>query len=161
MTLREMWPLLRPLSRRLALLGWVASAAGMSAGLAVAIASGTRLSPVMSTLQLVAVASMAVAVTSFVTAASVQPRHAGRAAGESPASPERLDVGGFPDTVQSFLLCSLALLAGAVVFALAGLVLRSGPSAQSVAFCQVFFLGAAASGFTFMLFSSVSQRRRT
>ena len=38
-------------------------------------------------------------------------------------------------------------------------LLRSGPSAQSVAFCQVFLLGAAASGFTFMLFSKVTPRR--
>ena len=151
-----MWPLLRPLSRRLALLGWSSSAAGMGAGLAVAIASGTRLSPMMSTLQLVALMSMAVAVASFVTAAAVQPRPPVRGAVESP---ERLEDGEFPDTVQSFLLGSLALLAGAVVFALAGLVLRSGPSAQSVAFCQVFFLGAAASGFTFMLFSRVIGHR--
>jgi len=153
-----MWPLLRPLSRRLALLGWASSAAGMTAGLAVAIASGTRLSPMMNALQLVAVVSMAVAVTSFVTAASVQPRPPVRGAVESPESP---DPGEFPDTVQSFLLGSLALLAGAVVFALAGLVLRSGPSAQSVAFCQVFFLGAAASGFSFMLFSRVAGHRRS
>ena len=160
MTLSEMWPLLRPLSRRLALLGWASSAAGMGAGLAVAIASGTRLSPMMSTLQLVAVASMAVAVASFVTAASVQPRPHVRGALESSDAPDRRDSGEFPDTVQSFLLGSVALLAGAVVFALAGLVLRSGPSAQSVAFCQVFFLGAAASGFTFMLFSRVAGHRR-
>ena len=151
-----MWPLLRPLSRRLALLGWVSSAAGMGAGLAVAIASGTRLSPMMSTLQLVAVVSMAVTVTSFVTAASVQPRPPVQGAAESPDS---LEPGDLPDTVQSLLLGSLTLMAGAVVFALAGLVLRSGPSAQSVAFCQVFFLGATASGFTFMLFSRVAGHR--
>ncbi|BCW68055.1 hypothetical protein NicSoilB4_28180 [Arthrobacter sp. NicSoilB4] len=131
----------------------------MTAGLAIAIASGTRLSPMMSTLQVVAVASMAVAVTSFVTAASVQPRPPVRGSGEAHDARDRLDSSEFPDTVQSFLLGSLALLAGAVVFALAGLVLRSGPSAQSVAFCQVFFLGAAASGFTFMLFSKVSRHR--
>ena len=154
-----MWPLLRPLSRKLALLGWASSAAGMCAGLAVAIASGTRLSPMMSTLQLVAVGAIAVAMTSFVTAASVQPRPPVPDAGESPAPPESLDFGGFPDTVQSFLLGSLALLAGAVIFGLAGLVLRSGPSTQSVAFCLVFLLGAAASGFTFMLFSRVGHRR--
>jgi len=70
----EVWPLLRPLCRRLALLGWASSAAGMAAGLAVAIASGTRLSPVMSTLQLVAGTSMAVSVVAFVTAAALQPR---------------------------------------------------------------------------------------
>ncbi len=65
-----------------------------------------------------------------------------------------------PPTVRSFLLAALALLAGAVVFACAGLVLRNGPSAQSVAFCQVFLLGAAASGFTFMLFSKVAPRQQ-
>lgn len=152
----EMWPLLRPLSRKLALVGWASSAAGMAAGLAIAIASGTRLSPMMNTLQAVAVASMAVAVASFVTAASLQPRQPAH----TTADPrDGYDSGGLPDTVQSFLLGSLALLAGAVVFALAGLVLRSGPSAQSVAFCQVFFLGAAASGFTFMLFSRVAPHR--
>ena len=160
MTLSEMWPLLRPLSRKLALLGWVSSAAGMTAGLAVAIASGTRLSPMMSTMQLVAVVSMAVAVTSFVAAASVQPRPPVQGGVAASESLDRPDSDGFPDTVQSFLLGSLALLAGAVVFALAGLVLRSGPSAQTVAFCQVFFLGAAASGFSFMLFSRVAGRRR-
>lgn len=151
----EMWPLLRPLSRRLALLGWASSAVGMTAGLALAIASGTRLSPMMSTMQLVAVVSMAVAVVSFVAAASLQPRSRVPDAGP----PESLEPGGLPDTVQSFLLGSVALLAGAVVFALAGFLLRTGPSVQSVAFCQVFFLGAAASGFTFMLFSKVSPHR--
>jgi len=160
MTLSEMWPLLRPLSRRLALLGWVSSAAGMGAGLAVAIASGTRLSPMMSTLQLVAVVSMTVAVTSFVTAASVQPRPPVQGAVGSPEAPDSPDLGGFPDTVQSFALGSMTLLAGAVAFALAGLVLRNGPSAQSVAFCQVFFMGAAASGFTFTLFNKVVGHRR-
>lgn len=151
----EMWPLLRPLSRSLALLGWASSAAGMTAGLAIAIASGTRLSPMMSTLQLVAMASTAVAVASFVTAASVQPRPGAL----DDVEPEDPDSGGLPDTVQSLLLGSVALLAGAVVFAVAGLLLRSGPSTQSVAFCQVFFLGAAASGFTFLLFSKVAPRR--
>ncbi|WCI08411.1 hypothetical protein PJ267_19250 [Arthrobacter sp. OVS8] len=151
----EMWPLLRPLSRSLALLGWASSATGMTAGLAIAIASGTRLSPMMSTLQLVAMASTAVAVASFVTAASVQPRPGAL----DDVEPEDPDSGGLPDTVQSLLLGSVALLAGAVVFAVAGLLLRSGPSTQSVAFCQVFFLGAAASGFTFLLFSKVAPRR--
>ncbi|MDI3241510.1 hypothetical protein QK292_06535 [Arthrobacter sp. AL08] len=156
MTLSEMWPLLRPLSRRLALLGWASSAAGMTAGLTVAIASGTRLSPLMSTMQLVSVVAMAVAVASFVTAASLQPRYPAHGGSDSR---DGSGPGEFPDTVQSFLLGSLALLAGAVVFACAGFLLRSGPSDQSVAFCQVFFQGAAASGFTFMLFSRVVGRR--
>ena len=180
MTMSEVWPLLRPLCRKLALLGWASSAAGMAAGLAVAIASGTRLSPMMSTLQLVAALSMAVSVASFVTAAALQPRARSRSQSQSqpqsrsqarvqaavkhgsiaPQGRElQLDYGGeFPATVQAFLLGSLAFLAGAVAFACAGLVLQSGPSVQSVAFCQVFLLGAAASGFTFMLFSKVAPR---
>jgi hypothetical protein len=174
----EVWPLLRPLCRKLALLGWASSAAGMAAGLAVAIASGTRLSPMMSTLQLVAALSMAVSVASFVTAAALQPRARSRSQSQPQSQPQarvqaavkhgsiapqgrelQLDYGGeFPATVQAFLLGSLAFLAGAVAFACAGLVLQSGPSVQSVAFCQVFLLGAAASGFTFMLFSKVAPR---
>ncbi|WP_426979035.1 hypothetical protein ACQCSU_07075 [Pseudarthrobacter sp. O4] len=154
----EMWPLLRPLCRKLALLGWASSAAGMAAGLAVAIASGTRLSPMMSTMQLVASVCMAVSVAAFVTAAALQRRAEARRTAEPRDAELRLETGAeLPATVQSFLLGSLALLAGAVVFACAGLLLRSGPSAQSVAFCQVFLLGAAASGFTFMLFSKVSR----
>ena len=177
MTMSEVWPLLRPLCRKLALLGWASSAAGMAAGLAVAIASGTRLSPMMSTLQLVAALSMAVSVASFVMAAALQPRARSRFSHSQARSQARvqaavkhgsiapqgrelqLDYGGeFPATVQAFLLGSLAFLAGAVAFACAGLVLQSGPSVQSVAFCQVFLLGAAASGFTFMLFSKVAPR---
>lgn len=170
MTMSEVWPLLRPLCRKLALLGWASSAAGMAAGLAVAIASGTRLSPMMSTLQLVAASSMAVSVASFVTAAALQPRARSRSQARVQAAVKhgsiapqgrelQLDYGGeFPATVQAFLLGSLAFLAGAVAFACAGLVLQSGPSVQSVAFCQVFLLGAAASGFTFMLFSKVAPR---
>jgi hypothetical protein len=156
MTMSEMWPQLRPLCRRLALLGWASSAAGMAAGLAVAIASGTRLSALMSTMQLTAGVCMAVAVSAFVTAAALQPR---TSAGPPPPAGDagpRLESGPeLPATVQSLLLGSFVLLAGAVAFACAGLVLRSGPSAQSVAFCQVFLLGAAASGFTFLLFRKV------
>ncbi|MFF2244850.1 hypothetical protein ACFVTM_11785 [Arthrobacter sp. NPDC058130] len=172
MTMSEVWPQLRPLCRRLALLGWASSAAGMAAGLAVAIASGTRLSPMMSTLQLVAGLCMAVSVASFVTAAALQPRARSQARSQALAqkgvnrgssAPRGRDLhldyaGEFPATVQAFLLGSLALLAGAIAFACAGLVLQSGPSVQSVAFCQVFLLGASASGFTFMLFSKVTPR---
>jgi hypothetical protein len=157
MTMSEMWPQLRPLCRRLALLGWASSAAGMAAGLAVAIASGTRLSPEMSTMQLVAAACMAVTVTAFVPAAALQPRAgAGSTAQQGDAGPRPESGAELPATVRSLLQGSLVLLVGAVAFACAGLVLQSGPSAQSVAFCQVFLLGAAASGFTFLLFSKVS-----
>ena len=110
MTMSDVWPQLRPLCRKLALLGWASSAAGMAAGLAVAIASGTRLSPMMSTLQLVAGLCMAVSVASFVTAAALQPRARVRE-GAKPGSvaPRGRDLqldyaGEFPATVQAFLL---------------------------------------------------------
>lgn len=157
----EMWRRLRPLSRRLALLGWAATAAGMAAGLAVAIGTGTRVSPVMGAMQLVAVVSMVVSMASFVPAAALQPRSGAGVPEEGlPAADLRHEAGtGLPETLQSFLLGSLVLLAGAVAFAAAGLVLRSGPSPQSLAFCQVFLLGAAASGFTFLLFSRAAPPR--
>jgi hypothetical protein len=157
MTMSEMWPQLRPLCRRLALLGWASSAAGMAAGLAVAIASGTRLSPQMTTMQLVVAACMAVSVAAFVPAAALQPRNGIGTPAQHGDEELQLESGTkLPATVRSLQQGSLALLGGAVAFACAGLVLQSGPSAQSVAFCQVFLLGAAASGFTFLLFSRVS-----
>jgi hypothetical protein len=160
MTVGELWPHLRPLCRALALLGWLASAAGMAAGLSIAIAGGTSLSPTMQALELISAISMGVAVLSFIAASVLQPRQRSRRAADSRgADAAHEPAGEFPPTIRSFLLASFALLAGAVVFACAGLVLLSGPSAQSVAFCQVFFLGAAASGFTFMLFSKVTPHR--
>jgi hypothetical protein len=157
MTIGELWPRLRPLCRKLALLGWASSVTGMGAGLAVAVASGTSLSATMTALQLVSSVSMGLAVLSFGAAALLQPENRSR---QEPA-PAGRDIpeeraGEFPATVRSFRLGSLTLLAGAVVFACAGLVLSGGPSPQSVAFCQVFLLGAAASGFTFMVFSRVA-----
>jgi len=161
MTLSEMWPQLRPLCRRLALVGWASSVAGMAAGLAVAIASGTRLSPEMSTMQLVAAVCMGVSVTAFVPAAALQPSTGRGSTARHGETGLGLDLGGeLPATVRSFQQGSLALLGGAIAFACAGLVLQSGPSAQSVAFCQVFLLGAAASGFTFLLFKKVSAGSR-
>lgn len=157
MTIGELWPQLRPLCRALALLGWLASAAGMAAGLSIAVASGTSLSPTMLALQLVSAISMGLAIISFVSASLLQPRHRGwrESAGQAGNAGQE-QAGDLLPTIKSFLLGSFALLAGAVAFALAGMLLRSGPSAQSVAFCQVFLLGAAASGFTFMLFSKVA-----
>jgi hypothetical protein len=161
MTIGELWPRLRPLCRALALLGWATSAAGMAAGLSIAIAGGTSLSPTVQALQLVSAVSMGVAVISFIAASRLQPRHHGRQPVEHGRRDAASDPGSeLPPTIRSFLLAAFALLAGAVVFAGAGLVLRSGPSAQSVAFCQVFLLGAAASGFTFMLFSKVAPQHR-
>ncbi|WP_235347414.1 hypothetical protein [Arthrobacter sp. SPG23] len=117
----------------------------------------------MEALQGFSTVSMGVAVISFIAASLLQPRHRGWRAVDHDADGAAPDPGGeLPPTIRSFLLAAFALLTGAVVFACAGLVLRNGPSAQSVAFCQVFLLGAAASGFTFMLFSKVApQRRRT
>ena len=159
MTIGDLWPHLRPLCRALALLGWVTSAAGMAAGLSIAVAGGTSLSPTVQALQLVSAISMGVAVISFIAASLLQPQHRGWRAVEHERSAAADEAAGeMPPTIRSFLLAAFALLAGAVVFACAGLVLRNGPSAQSVAFCQVFLLGAAASGFTFMLFSKVAPR---
>ncbi|MDR6505261.1 hypothetical protein [Arthrobacter oryzae] len=159
MTIGDLWPHLRPLCRALALLGWVTTAVGMAAGLSIAVAGGTSLSPTVQTLQLVSVISMGVAVISFIAASLLQPQQRGWRTEHEGSGPADEAAGEMPPTVRSFLLAAFALLAGAVVFACAGLVLRNGPSAQSVAFCQVFLLGAAASGFTFMLFSKVAPRR--
>lgn len=162
MTMGELWPRLRPLCRTLALVGWLASAAGMGAGLAVAIASGTSLSATMNALQLASSVCMGLAVLSFGAAALLQPDN--REPEQSGTVERDLPddgAGEFPPTVRSFLLGALALLAGAIAFACAGLILNSGPSPQSVAFCQVFLLGAAASGFTFMVFSKVAPSRGT
>ena len=159
MTVGELWPHLRPLCRALALLGWLTSAAGMAAGLSIAVAGGTSLSPTMQTLQLVSAVSMGVAVVSFIVAALLQPQRHGWSS-DHDGSAASTDTGSeMPPTIRSFLLAAFAMLAGAAVFACAGLVLRNGPSAQSVAFCQVFLLGAAASGFSFMLFSKVAPRQ--
>ncbi len=148
-----MWPQIRPLCRRLALLGWISSLAGMSAGLAVAIGGGTSLSPLMSVLQLGAVVCLVITVASFIAAAALARRLDAPSPQETATEPEASDL---PATMRSFLFGSLALLAGAIAFACAGLILRNGPSAQSVAFCQVFLLGAAASGFTFMIFNKAA-----
>ncbi|MEO5780858.1 MULTISPECIES: hypothetical protein [Arthrobacter] len=153
MTMSELWPQIRPLCRRLALLGWISSVAGMSAGLAVAIAGGTSLSPLMSALQLGAVACLAITVVSFIAAAALTRRLDSAPLRDAVADP---DAGDLTATMRNLLFGSVALLAGAIAFACAGLILRNGPSAQSVAFCQVFLLGAAASGFTYMIFSKTT-----
>src|SRR3954449_4560138 len=103
MTMSEVWPRLRPLCRKLALLGWASSPAGMAAGLAVAIASGTRLSPEMSTMQLVAAVCMAVSVTAFVPAAALQPPARSGSTAQHGEAGLGLDLGGeLPATVRSF-----------------------------------------------------------
>lgn len=147
MTMGDLWPLLRPVCRSLALLGWASSAAGMAAGLAVAVASGTSLSPAMAALQRVSSAGMVLAVFSFTAAVLLQPHQ--EAVPE--AAPDPGDE--LPSTLRGFLPGTVVFLLGALAFAGAGLLLRSGPSPQSVAFCQVFGLAAAASGFTYLLFS--------
>ncbi|WP_247041915.1 hypothetical protein [Arthrobacter rhizosphaerae] len=151
MTMGDLWPLLRPVCRRLALLGWASSAAGMAAGLAVAVASGTSLSPAMATLQRVSSAGIVLAVFSFTAAVFLQPHQERAAEAAREAAPDTGEA--LPSTLRSFLPGTVVLLLGAVAFAGAGLLLRSGPSPQSVAFCQVFGLAAAASGFTYLLFT--------
>jgi hypothetical protein len=160
----DLWPLLRSVSRKLALLGWASSAAGVAAGLAVAVASGTSLSPVMTALQRVSGASLGVAIVSFAAAVLLQPQHPPQRHGntasdripEKQIEPSPATSSELPATLRSFLPGALVLLMGAVTFAAAGLVLRSGPSPQSMAFCQVFVLAASASGFTYLLFTRVA-----
>ena len=115
MTIGELWPHLRPLCRALALLGWVTSAAGMGAGLSIAVAGGTSLSPTVQALQLFSAVSMGVAVLSFIAAALLQPRHRGWRAVDHDGGGGAPEPGSeMPPTVKSFLLAAFALLAGAV-----------------------------------------------
>lgn len=101
----------------------------------------------MAALQRVSSAGMVLAVFSFTAAVLLQPHQ--EAVPE--AAPDPGDE--LPSTLRGFLPGTVVFLLGALAFAGAGLLLRSGPSPQSVAFCQVFGLAAAASGFTYLLFS--------
>lgn len=162
----DLWPLLRSVSRKLALLGWASSAAGVAAGLAVAVASGTSLSPVMTAFQRVSAASLGVAIVSFAAAVLLQPQHRPQRHTSTNTASDRIPEqqteaspatsSELPAMLRSFLPGAVVLLMGAVTFAAAGLVLRSGPSPQSLAFCQVFGLAASASGFTYLLFTRVT-----
>lgn len=62
---------------------------------------------------------------------------------------------GAADQVRSFLFAAVVMLLGAVGFAAAGWISPSGPSPQSIAFSQIFLLGASSCGLTFLLLNKV------
>ncbi|WP_442545015.1 hypothetical protein ACSBOX_04620 [Arthrobacter sp. KN11-1C] len=145
----ELGPLLRPLSRRLAAAGWCAAAVGLVCGLAIAVGAGVRLSPSMQTVQEVGLAATGAAALLL-----------GLAAASQPSSDRRVDdpesgFTGANDQVRSFLLAAIVMLLGVAGFAAAGWISPGGPSPQSMAFSQIFLLGAASCGLTFLLLNKV------
>lgn len=182
----ELGPLLRPLSRRLAAAGWCCAAVGLTAGLAVAVGSGVRVSPEMVAVQAAGIIATAAAGILLALAALSQPS---AEAAES-AEPARSGSGGeeepirwgmshpgaaglvdasAPDSdeaewqvttaaahVRSFLVAAVAMFMAVVGFAVAGWLLPGGPSPQSMAFSQIFLLGAACCGLTFVLLHKVA-----
>lgn len=62
---------------------------------------------------------------------------------------------GAGDHVRSFLLAAIVMLLGVAGFAAAGWISPGGPSPQSIAFSQIFLLGAASCGLTFLLLNKV------
>ncbi|WP_284763908.1 hypothetical protein [Arthrobacter sp. efr-133-R2A-63] len=89
----------------------------------------------------------------------------GLAAASQPSSDRRVDdrrvddpesgFTGANDQVRSFLLAAIVMLLGVAGFAAAGWISPGGPSPQSMAFSQIFLLGAASCGLTFLLLNKV------
>ncbi|MDQ0212687.1 hypothetical protein [Arthrobacter bambusae] len=84
----------------------------------------------------------------------------GLAAASQPSSDQRVDdpesgFTGANDQVRSFLLAAIVMLLGVAGFAAAGWISPGGPSPQSMAFSQIFLLGAASCGLTFLLLNKV------
>ncbi|GAA4027601.1 hypothetical protein GCM10023063_06080 [Arthrobacter methylotrophus] len=69
--------------------------------------------------------------------------------------PESVFQTGASDQVRSFLLAAVVMLLGVMGFAAAGWISPSGPSPQSIAFSQIFLLGASSCGLTFLLLNKV------
>ncbi|MBT2514464.1 hypothetical protein [Arthrobacter sp. ISL-30] len=155
----ELGPRLRPLSRRLATAGWLCAAVGVGAGLAVAVASGVRLSAGMQLVQATSLAATIAAGLLLSLAAVCQPP-------AKPVEERKDDEGSAPyysttgTHVGSFLLASVAMLLAVVGFSLAGLLQPGGPSAQSSAFSQIFLLGGASCGLTFLLLHKAAPPKR-
>jgi Ni/Fe-hydrogenase subunit HybB-like protein len=64
--------------------------------------------------------------------------------------------GGTDEQARSFLLAAVVMLVAVVGFAAAGWVSPTGPSPQSIAFSQIFLLGAVDCGLTFLLLNKLS-----
>jgi hypothetical protein len=146
----DLAPFVRPMSRWLATAGWFCTLAGLAAGLIVAVGTGVSLSPAMQAIQTVSLVATAAAAVLIGTAAAIQPL-----ADRDDDAPEPWFYPAAAAQVRSFLLGAIVLLLGLVGFAAAGLFMPSGPSPQSIAFSQIFLLGAVSCGLTFLLLNKV------
>ncbi|MBO1267132.1 hypothetical protein [Arthrobacter cavernae] len=149
----DLAPLLRPLSRRLATAGWCFTAAGLAAGLAVALGTGVSLPPGMQLVQAAGIVATAASALLIGLGAVCQPT-----AGAEEAAADAPEPWAYPaaaSQVRSFLLGAIVLLLGLLGFATAGLFLPSGPSPQSLAFTQIFLQGSVSCGLTFVLLNKV------
>ncbi|MGG5170914.1 hypothetical protein ACQR35_01885 [Pseudarthrobacter sp. J1738] len=149
MTISELWPLLRPLSKGLAVPAWILAIVGMGAALVVALTSTIRVSAGLNLLQLVGAMCAALSMGMLAIAAILQPplnteAHRWSLANELPAM------------VRSFWAGALIMAVGVLGFALAGWLRVDGPTTQSIAFTQVFLTGAAASGLTYILLAKAT-----
>jgi hypothetical protein len=150
----ESGALLRPLSRRLAAVGWGFAGAALVCGLAVAVASGVRLTSTMQAVQGLGLAGTAASALFLLLAICAQPGRAQLPA--ATVSPCTVSPGTRTTEQQrSFLLAAVVMLAAVVGFAAAGWASSTGPSPQSIAFSQVFLLGAVDCGLSFLLLNKV------
>lgn len=142
----ESGTLLRPLSRRLAAFAWALAGVGLACGLAVALGSGVRLSPPMQAIQFAGLAGTAASALFLVLAIWTQPgKGRQQSSGRS----------GTDEQARSFLLAAVVMLVAVAGFAAAGWASPTGPSPQSIAFSQLFLLGAVDCGLTFLLLNKV------
>ncbi|MCA4132885.1 hypothetical protein [Arthrobacter sp. M4] len=160
-------PLLRPLSRRLAAAGWCCAAVGLAAGLMVAVGSGVRVSAAMAAIQSLGIGATAAASILLTLAALSQPatdNNSTAAGSPGEFQDDHVDAEWQSATaaahVRSFLLAAVAMLVAVVGFAVAGWMQPNGPSPQSMAFSQIFLLGAATCGLTFMMLHKVAPSHR-
>lgn len=154
----ESGALLRPLSRRLAAVAWGFAGAALVCGLAVAVASGVRLTSTMQAVQGLGLAGTAASALFLVLAICTQPGRAQLPAAASPRTKTTRTKTTRTDTTgqqRSFLLAAVVMLAAVVGFAAAGWASSTGPSPQSTAFSQVFLLGAVDCGLSFLLLNKV------
>lgn len=104
----------------------------------------------MQTVQEVGLAATGAAALFLGLAAACQP-----SSGRQADDPESGFQAGTADQVRSFLFAAVVMLLGVIGFAAAGWISPGGPSPQSVAFSQIFLLGAASCGLTFLLLNKV------
>ncbi|MFJ3956100.1 hypothetical protein [Arthrobacter sp. NPDC090010] len=148
MTLGELWPNMRLLSRSLAVPGWFLALLGMGAALVVAITSGLHVSATLQRVQVVGSFSAAVSIVLLACAVFTQPLDKPRSARWQLSLSNEL-----PVMVRSFYFGALMMLLGAIGFSVIGLFLTGGPTSQTLAFSQVFLTGACASALSYLLFS--------